>query len=65
MPVKTEAQQRAQENYMKKFARPYVRMKPEELQIVKAASAAAGESLNTFMLKAILQRVENEKSAEG
>lgn len=66
---KTEAQLRAQKNYMNKFHRPYVRIPHEDFERMQAAAAELGESLNSFMLTAIMKRVEaverNDKGAEN
>lgn len=61
--TKTAAQKKAQAGYMAKFKRPYVRMLPEEYQSVVAAADKAGESLNCYMLNAIMERVKKEGQA--
>ena len=49
MPEKTEAQKRAQRNYMDKFAVARVRMDKARYEAVQAAAAAAGESVNSYI----------------
>lgn len=63
MPEKTEAQKRAQKNYMEKFAVARVRMEREQYEAVQAHAAAQGESVNAFINRAISETMQrdNEK----
>lgn len=49
MPEKTEAQKRAQKNYMDKFVRVEIRMTAEQREEVQAHAEAQGESTNGFI----------------
>ena len=53
MPEKTEAQKRAQKNYMDKFVRVEIRMTAEQREEVQAHAEAQGESTNGFINRAI------------
>ena len=53
MPEKTEAQKRAQKNYMGKFAIARVRMEKNRYEDIQAHAAAQGESVNGFINRAI------------
>lgn len=61
MPEKTEAQKRAQKNYMEKFAVARVRMEREQYEAVQAHAAAQGESVNAFINRAISETMERDK----
>lgn len=61
--TKTAAEKKAQEVYMSKFRRPYVRLLPDEYAQVAAAAEAAGESMNSYMHSAIMARVRKEGQA--
>lgn len=60
MPEKTEAQKRAQRNYMDKFAVARVRMDKAHYEAVQSAAAAAGESVNSYINAAIDERMERD-----
>ena len=60
MPEKTEAQKRAQRNYMDKFAVARVRMDKARYEAVQAAAAAAGESVNSYINAAIDDRMARD-----
>ncbi len=60
MPAKTEAQKRAQSNYMDKFKRFSVRMAPEDHQAMKDHAAKLGESTNDFVLRAISETMDRD-----
>jgi len=60
MPKKTEAQQRAQEKYMERFAVARVRMEKQRYEAVQAHADACGESVNAYINKAIDERMERE-----
>lgn len=62
MPA-SKAQQRAVHKYTKEnYDRFLVTMKPKgRLEDVKAAAAAAGESVNSYINTAILQRMERDE----
>ena len=60
MSEKTEAQKRAQKNYMERFAVARVRMDKAHYETVQAAAAAAGESVNAYIIKSVDERMERE-----
>ena len=63
MAEKTEAQKRAQRNYMGKFVRVELRMEREERDKIKAHAERRGESLNAFINRAIDETMEREGEA--
>lgn len=63
MAEKTEAQKRAQRNYMGKFVRVELRMEREERDKIKAHAEHRGESLNAFINRAIDETMEREGEA--
>ena len=64
MPEKTEAQKRAQKAYMDKHALITIRMKPEEKEAVSAHASAQGESVNSFVKRAIMETMERDNKTE-
>ena len=66
MGEKTEAQKRAQKNYMEKFVVVRARLKPQKYESVKAHADQRGESMNAFINRAIDETMErdNEKAGE-
>lgn len=65
MPEKTEAQKRAQKNYMDKFAIARVRMEKSRYEDIQAHAAAQGESVNGFINRAITETMERDTTKEG
>ena len=57
----TEAQARAHKKYMKNFVEIKVRVTPEEREQIKAHAAAKGESVNTFINRAITETMEHDQ----
>ena len=66
MGEKTEAQKKAQQKYMEKFAVARVRMDREKYDRVQAHAESQGESVNSFINRAIDNQMErdNEKAGE-
>ena len=62
MPEKTEAQKRAQKNYMEKFLRVEIRIQPEKGEKIKSHAQARGESLNGFINRAIDETMERDNN---
>ncbi len=62
MATKTEAQKRAQSNYMEKFKRFSVRLLPADHQAMKDHAAARGESTNDFVTRAIHETIQRDKA---
>ena len=60
MPEKTEAQKRAQKNYMDKFARVEIRMPQEKRDAIQSHADAKGESVNSFINRAINETMERD-----
>lgn len=58
MGEKTEAQKRAQQKYMEKFAVARVRMERERYELVQAHAEACRESVNAFINRAIDSQME-------
>lgn len=63
MPEKTPAQKRAQKAYMEKFARVEIRMTVEKQAAVKAHAESRGESVNTFIGRAIDEAMQRDGAA--
>lgn len=63
MPEKTEAQKRAQKNYMGKFAIARVRMEKSRYEDIQAHAAAQGESVNGFINRAIDSQMGRDASS--
>ena len=60
MAAKTEAQKKAQKNYMEKFSVARVRMATEQYNAVKAHALATGESVNAFINRAIVEAMQRD-----
>lgn len=60
MPEKTEAQKKAQQKYMEKFAVARVRMDRDKYDKVQAHAESKGESVNGFINRAINETMERE-----
>ncbi|MBM6924851.1 Arc family DNA-binding protein [Pseudoflavonifractor phocaeensis] len=63
MAEKTEAQKRAQRAYMERFAVARVRMEREKYEAVQAHAEAHGESVNSFINRAIAEAMERDSAA--
>ena len=63
MAEKTEAQKKAQQKYMEKFAVARVRMERERYELVQAHAEAQGESVNAFINRAIEEAMERDNAA--
>lgn len=62
MPPMSEAKKRANAKYdAKAYAKILLRIRAEEIDEIRAAIEASGESVNGFILKAIRQRMEREQ----
>lgn len=64
MAEKTEAQKKAQQRYMDKFAVARVRLSPEEYEQVRAHAAGRGESVNVFIGRAIQETMQRDGGAD-
>ena len=65
MPEKTEAQKRAQKNYIEKFSRVEIRMTAEKHNTIKSHSEARGESMSAFINRAIEEAIERDKAPQS
>ena len=68
MAEKTEAQKRAQRNYMKSKATIQLVISPERRDLIRDYADAVGESVNAYINKAVDERMEREggaRPAEG
>lgn len=63
MGEKTEAQKKAQQKYMEKFAVARVRMDREKYDRIQAHAESRGESVNCFINRAIDNQMERDKKA--
>ena len=61
MGEKTEAQKKAQQKYMEKFAVARVRMNREKYEQIQAHAETQGESVNGFINRAIDNQMERDK----
>lgn len=60
MGEKTEAQKKAQKAYMEKFVRVEIRMGPDKRNTLQAHAEARGESVNSFINRAIDETMERD-----
>ena len=60
MTQKTEAQKRAQKAYISKAALIQLRTTPEIKEQIKAHAEAHGESVNSFIIRAIAEAMQRE-----
>ena len=65
MGEKTEAQKRAQKNYMEKFVVVRARLKPQKYEAIKAHAEARDESINGFINRAIDEAMERDNKKAG
>lgn len=63
MGEKTEAQKKAQQKYMDRFAVARVRMDRERYDAVQAHAEAHSESVNGFINRAITETMERDNGA--
>ena len=63
MGEKTEAQKKAQQKYMERFAVARVRMERERYDAVQAHAEARSESVNGFINRAITETMERDNGA--
>lgn len=63
MGEKTEAQKKAQQKYMERFAVARVRMDRERYDAVQAHAEARSESVNSFINRAITETMERDNGA--
>ena len=63
MGEKTEAQKKAQQKYMDRFAVARVRMDRERYDAVQAHAEARSESVNGFINRAITETMERDNGA--
>lgn len=63
MGEKTEAQKKAQQKYMERFAVARVRMERERYDAVQAHAEARSESVNGFINRAITETIERDNDA--
>ena len=61
MPEKTEAQKKAQQKYMERFAVARVRMDREKYDLVQAHAESKGESISGFINRAINETMKKDK----
>ena len=57
-----EQRKAANERYLAKFASIMIRVKPEEKEKITVYAAANGESVNAFILRAIDETMQNDKT---
>ena len=65
MGEKTEAQKKAQQKYMEKFAVARVRMNREKYEQIQAHAEAQGESVNGFINRAIDNQMHQDNEKAG
>lgn len=62
MPPISEARKRANAKYdAKAYSKILLRVRTDEIDEIRAAIEASGESVNGYILKAIRQRMEREQ----
>lgn len=62
--AQTEAQLRASKKYQSKFDKVQIRVPHEEKEVIDAHAAEMGESVNTFVRRAIAEAIERDKAAK-
>ena len=60
IPEKTEAQKRAQKKYIEKISRVEITMEPEKKKRLQEHAESKGESVNSFVNRAIDETIERE-----
>lgn len=60
----TEAQLRANKKYHDKFERIQIRVSPAEKEAIEAHAEKIGESVNSFVRRAVVEAMEREESKE-
>lgn len=65
MGEKTEAQKKAQQKYMEKFSVARVRMDRDRYERVQSHAAAQGQSVNSFINRAIDETMERDTLGLG
>ena len=65
MGEKTEAQKKAQQKYMDRFAVARVRMDRERYDAVQAHAESRSESVNGFINRAITETMERDQPTGG
>ena len=60
MPKKTDAQKRAQKEYMSKFSRLQIRVDREKQKQIQDHAESRGESVNAFVVRAIDETMERD-----
>lgn len=60
IPPKTEAQKESQKKYMKSVARVGITMEPEKKKRLQEHADSKGESVNSFVNRAIDETIERE-----
>lgn len=60
MSNKTQAQKKAQQKYMDQFTIARVRMRPDDHEKMKVHAESIGESVNSFMVRAITETMERD-----
>mgnify|MGYP005758169437 CR=1 FL=1 len=63
MAEKSKAQKDAQKKYMERFAVARVRMTTDHYEAVKAHAEAGGESVNSFINRAIDETIQRDQAA--
>lgn len=58
--ARTEAQLRASKKYHAKFDRLYIRISPEHKKEIEDHAEKMGESVNTFVQRAIVEAIERD-----
>ncbi len=61
----SESQLRASKKYHAKFERIYIRVSAEEKEAIEAYAEEIGESVNTFVRRAVAETMEREKNAKA
>lgn len=61
----TEAQLRANKKYHDKFERIQIRVPHEEKEAIEAYAEEIGESVNTFVRRAVAEAMQREREAKS
>lgn len=61
----SEARIRATKKYHDKFERIQIRVSPEEKESIEAYAEEIGESVNSFVRRAVVETIERERQMKG
>ena len=64
-PKTPESQLKASKKYLSKFADIKIRVEPEQRDIIQAHAESVGESMSSFIKRAITETMERDQAAKS